>query len=99
MKEVVVFDVAFKVGKRTRLAFNKKFNNIQLGYVGQPPVMGEANYEKECGLRIDKDEADAIISASEHLIDETKIVLESERKIAPASTSAENAVRKSITTN
>lgn len=68
----------YEVGQRMSIFYNKKLNNIQFLPSGRSiPDKNEKEdrkYKTVCGLRIDKEVADAIIKASEHLVDETKII-------------------------
>ena len=65
----------YEVGERLRLQYNKQYKSIQiLSSNFSAPKPDEPKYEALCKLRFDKEVADAIVQASEHLVDESKII-------------------------
>ena len=68
----------YRVGYRLQVAYNSALKNIQVALAPnsfvEPPLKGASNYESKCALRADKSDADWIMSVSEFLVDESKIL-------------------------
>lgn len=65
---------SYQDGMRLVLAFNEMENALIVDWSESRYRPGDSGYEKECGLRLDKEKADAILQTSEHLVDESLIL-------------------------
>lgn len=65
---------SYQEGMRLVLAYNEIENALIIGWSESSHRPGDSGYEKECGLRLEKEKADAILKASEHLVDESLIL-------------------------